>query len=32
MTELYLRTKIYLDYFPVRLKDAELAKSMRLIF
>ena len=32
MTELYLHIKIYLDYFPGRLKHAELGKPMRLIW
>ena len=32
MIELYLYTKIYLDYFPGRLKYAELGKSTRLPF
>ena len=32
MIELYLHTKIYLDYFPRRLKYAELGKSMNLTF
>ena len=30
MIELYLHIKLYLDYFPGRLKYAELEKSMRL--
>ena len=30
--ELYLHIKIYLDYFPGRLKYAELGKSMRVTF
>ena len=30
MIELYLRIKIYLHYFPRRLKYAELGKSTRL--
>ena len=32
MIELYLQIKIYLDYFPGRLKYAELGKSTRLTF
>ena len=32
MIELYLHIKIYLDFFPGRLKYAESRKSMRLIF
>ena len=32
MIELYLHVKIYLDYFPGRLKYAEFGKSRRLIF
>ena len=32
MIELYLHIKIYLDYFPGRLKNAELRKSTRLAF
>ena len=32
MIELYLHIKIYLDYFPRRLKYAELGKSMHLKF
>ena len=30
--ELYLHIKIYLDYFPRRLKYAELGKSTRALF
>ena len=30
--KLYLHIKIYLDYFPGRLKYAELGKSTRLTF
>ena len=30
--ELYLHIKVYLDYFPRRLKYAELGESMRLTF
>ena len=32
MIELYLDIKIYLDYFPRRLKYAELGKSVHLTF
>ena len=32
MIELYLHIKNYLDYFPGRLKYAELGKSTRLTF
>ena len=32
MIELYLYIEIYLDFFPGRLKDAELGKSTRLTF
>ena len=32
MIELYSHTKKYLDYFPGRLKYAELGKSMPLTF
>ena len=32
MIELYLHIKFYLDYFPGRLKYAELGKSTRLTF
>ena len=32
MIELYVHIKNYLDYFPRRLKHAELGKSMRLKF
>ena len=32
MTEVYLHIKLYLDYFPGRLKYAELGKSTRLRF
>ena len=32
MLEFYVHTKIYLDYFPRRLKYAELGKSVRLKF
>ena len=32
MIELYLHIKIYLDYFPGRLKYAKLGKSARLTF
>ena len=32
MIELYLHVKIYLDYFPGRLKYAKLGKSTPLTF
>ena len=32
MIELYLQIKIYLDYFPRRLKHAKLGKSIHLTF
>ena len=32
MIELYLHVKIYMDYFPRRLKYVELGKSTRLTF
>ena len=32
MLEFYVHTKIYLDYFPRRLKYAELGKSVCLKF
>ena len=32
MIELYLHLKIYLGYFPGRLKHDELEKSLRLTF
>ena len=32
MTGLYLHVKMYLDYFPGRLKYAELGKSTHLTF
>ena len=32
MIELYLHIKNYLDYFPGRLKYAEIGKSTRLAF
>ena len=32
MIELYLHIEIYLEYFPGRLKYAELGKSTRLTF
>ena len=32
MIELYLNIKIYLNYFPGRLKYATLGKSARLTF
>ena len=32
MTELYLHIKMFLDYFPGRLKYAELGKSAHLTF
>ena len=32
MIKFYLHMKNYLDYFPGRLKYAELGKSMRLTF
>ena len=32
MSELYLHIKVYLDYFPRRLKYDKLGKSTRLKF
>ena len=32
MIELYLHIKIYLDYFPGKLKYAKFGKSLHLIF